>query len=223
MIQFNLLPDIKIHYLRARRQKHMVLLTSVIVIAVSVALLVLLISIVFVLQKKNVSDLNKDIQVASDELESTKDLNKMLTVQNQLRSLEQLHDSKPAASRIFGYIGQATPSAASISRLVVDFDKFTISISGSTDTLNTVNVFADSLKFTTFHTTENTDDEKPAFNAVVLSSFGRDVAGASYTITMNFDQAIFSQKEEVTLTVPKKVTTRSEIEQPSALFQKGTE
>jgi hypothetical protein len=219
MIQFNLLPDIKIHYLRARRQKHLVLLSSIVVIIASVALLALLISVVFVLQKKNIGDLSQDITSASKELEGTRDLNKMLTVQNQLRSLNDLHDSKPVATRLFGYVNQATPAAVSISRFMVDFEKFTLSISGSTDNLGTVNTFADTLKFTTFHTAENVDDEKRAFSAVVLSSFGRDAKGANYTITMNFDPTIFSEKEEVTLTVPKKVTTRSEIEQPAALFR----
>lgn len=220
MIQFNLLPDIKIHYLRARRQKHLVLLSSVVVIIISVALLIMLISIVFILQKKNLSDLNSDIKSASTELESTPDLNKMLTVQNQLRSLESLHDNKPVVSRLFGYVNQATPSSASISRLVVDFEKFTLSVSGSADSLVTVNTFADTLKFTTYHTAQDAKKEKNAFSAVVLSNFGRDSRGATYTITLTFDETIFSEQEDVTLTVPKKITTRSEVEQPAALFQK---
>ncbi|HSX30222.1 MAG TPA: hypothetical protein VLE73_06725 [Candidatus Saccharimonadales bacterium] len=221
MIQFNLLPDIKIQYLRARRQKHLVLLSSVVVIIASVSLLVLLISVVFVLQKKNLSDLNGDIKESSAELENTPDLNKMLTVQNQLQSLETLHESKPVATRVFGYINQATPASASIARLVVDFDKFTLSVSGSADNLITVNTFADTLKFTTYHTASNDNDEKRAFSAVTLSSFGRDTRGATYTITLTFDPTIFSEKEDVKLTVPKKITTRSEVEQPSALFQKA--
>jgi Tfp pilus assembly protein PilN len=221
MIQFNLLPDIKIHYLRARRQKHMVLLSSIVVIIASVALLVVLISVVFVLQKKNLSDLNGDIKEASAELENTPDLNKMLTVQNQLKSLEALHDSKPVASRLFGYVNQATPTTASIARLVVDYDKFTLNVSGSAADLNTVNTFADTLKFTTFHTASNDDDEKRAFSAVTLANFGRDSVSATYSITLTFDPTIFSEKEDVTLTVPKKITTRSEVEQPSALFQKA--
>lgn len=221
MIQFNLLPDIKIHYLRARRQKHLVLLSSIVVIIASLALLVLLISVVFVLQKKNLSDLNGDIKESSAELSNTPDLNKMLTVQNQLKSLEALHDSKPVATRLFGYVNQATPASASITRLVADYDKFTLGISGTADSLNTVNTFADTLKFTTFHTTSHDSDEKRAFSAVTLSSFGKGSKSTTYTITMTFDPTIFSEKEDVTLTVPKKITTRSEVEQPAALFQKA--
>jgi Tfp pilus assembly protein PilN len=221
MVQFNLLPDIKIQYLRARRQKHMVLLASVVTIAASLTVMVLLISVVFVLQKKNMSDLNKDIKTASTELQGTKELTKILTVQNQLKALPGLHDAKPVVNRLFGYINQSTPTSANISRVFVDFGQNQLTISGQADSLETVNVFVDTLKFTTYHTAKSPNTELPPFSAVVLGSFGRDNKGASYTITMKFDKTIFSQTNDVTLTVPKKVTTRSEVDHPSALFKKA--
>lgn len=221
MIQFNLLPDIKIQYLHARRQKHLVLLTSAITIIASVSLMAVLISIVFVVQKKSLSDLSHDIKTASSELEGTKSLTKMLTVQNQLKALPGLHDDKPVASRIFSYITQSTPSAANITRLNVDYTSQTATISGTTDTLGTVNTFVDTLKFTTYHTESAPKDEKQAFSSVVLSAFSRDTKSASYTITFQFDPVIFSESDETTLTVPNKITTRSQTEQPSALFKQS--
>lgn len=221
IFQFNLLPDVKIQYLKARRQKHMVVLASVVTIAASLTILAILISIVFVVQKKSISDLSGDITAASSELEGTTDLNKMLTVQNQLKVLPGLHDAKPVATRMFGFVSQSTPTDASISRLNVDFAKQTMILSGSASTLETVNTFVDTLKFTTYHTAKNGQQEKLAFSEVILSSFGRDNKGATYTITLKFDPIIFSELEEITLTVPQKVTTRSEIEQPAALFQKA--
>ena len=219
MVQFNLLPDIKIQYLKARRQKHLVLLSSTVVIIACLVVMAMLISFVFVVQKKSISDLSKDINAASDELKDTPDLTKMLTVQNQLKALPALHDNKPVVSRMFGYITQSTPTAASISRLNADFLLQNITISGSADTLETVNTFTDTLKFTTYHTKSAPKDELPAFSSVVLASFGRDNKGATYTITFEFDPAIFSEDDEVVLTVPNKITTRSQTEQPSALFK----
>jgi hypothetical protein len=219
MIQFNLLPDIKIEYLRARRQKRLVLLSSTVAIIVSLAVMSVLSSMVFVFQKKNIKDLSQDINAASDELQSTPDLTKMLTVQNQLKVLPSLHGDKAIASRIFGYITQSTPAAASISRLNADFSLQIITISGATDTLETVNTFADTLKFTTYHTVNAPEEEVDAFSNVVLASFGRDSEGASYTISFTFDPVIFSDAEDVTLTVPNKITTRSQTEQPAALFK----
>lgn len=223
MIQFNLLPDIKIQYIRARRQKHLVLLVSGIAVAASLVIVVGLITTVFVVQKKSIDDLSRDIASASTELQGTPDLTKMLTVQNQLKALPALHESKPMASRIFGYIAQSTPSDASISRLIVDFNTQTISISGSATSLEVVNTYTDTLKFATYHTENDRETEAQAFTNVVLTAFGRDSKGASYTITLAFDPVIFDNTEEVTLTIPNKITTRSQTEQPDALFQDPAE
>jgi len=223
MVQFNLLPDIKIQYIKARQQKHLVLLVSGIAIAASLVVMAVLVSTVFIVQKKSISDLTRDITAASKQLQDTPDLTKMLTVQNQLKALPGLHENKPAASRIFGYIAQSTPSDASISRLLVDFGTTTLTISGSAASLEVVNTYTDTLKFATYHTANDKENEVQAFSDVVLASFGRDSKGASYTITLTFDPVIFSNTEEVTLTIPNKITTRSQTEQPEALFQEQAE
>ena len=221
MIQFNLLPDIKVQYLKARRQKRIFMLTSTVVTIATVVIIIMLVSFVFGVQKKSIGDLNKDIDSKGSELRSTPELDKILTVQNQLKVLPGVHDNKPVASRLFGYISQVTPSDASIARINVDFVENLITISGSAGNLEIVNVFTDTLKFTNYTTDSNKEDERPAFSEVVLSNFGRDNKIATYTITAKFDPVIFSGLEAVTLTVPNIVTTRSEVAQPSALFQQN--
>jgi Tfp pilus assembly protein PilN len=201
MIQFNLLPDIKIHYLRANRQKHAVLLGSVVLIIVSLAVMAILLTIVFGLQKKNISDLSNDITTASKELQSTPDLTKMLTVQNQLKALPALHDKKPVTTRLFTYLDTVTPAEAANSRTVTDFALNTLTLSGQADTLNTVNVYIDRLKATTYHIESAPQTEKKAFSEVTLSSFGRDSKSATYTISFKFDPVIFSEADEVEFTV----------------------
>lgn len=218
MIQFNLLPDVKVEYLKARRQKHIVMLVSALTIVISIVVIIILSTTVFGLQRKNISDLTEDIQSATTELQNTPDLNKILTVQNQLNVLPQLHDEKPVASRIFGYINQATPNNVSIARLNVNFESNTMRISGGANSLETINQFVDTLKFTEY-TTDDDDTSRQAFSAVVLTNFGRDVANASYTIELSFDPIIFSQLEQVSLKVPNIVTTRSEVAQPEELFE----
>jgi Tfp pilus assembly protein PilN len=208
MIQFNLLPDIKIQYLKARRQKHLIMLSSTVVIIFSVTLVVVLVSIVFGLQKKNIADLSKDITSSSTELKNTKNLDRMLTVQNQLNSLQALHDEKPVASRLYKYITQLTPTSASIARMNIDFAKNTLTVNGAADSLGTINTFTDGLKFATYHTEDAPKTEKKAFSSVVLSTFGRDTKTATYTIDASFDPVLFSEKSEVTLTVPN-ITTRT--------------
>jgi Tfp pilus assembly protein PilN len=219
MIQFNLLPDIKQQYLKAQRQKHMVVFVSTMASAISIGIFVILFLVVQVWQRQSINDLNGDIKTYSKQLESTDDLDKILTVQNQLKSLTGLHDQKAVSSRTFGYLTQLTPQKATITKLELDFKANTISISGSADGLSTVNAYVDTLKFTKYTADDDTKQTGNAFNSVVLSAFGRTATDTTYTITAKFDQAIFSQQQEVTLTVPKITSTRSVTEQPSDLFR----
>lgn len=219
MIQFNLLPDIKQQYLKAQRQKHLVMFISTVAIIAAIAIFVVLLLVVQVWQKKSISDLNGDIKKYSNELTNTDDLNKILTVQNQLKSLTALHDKKAVATRTFSYVTQVTPQQASISKLNLDFALNTISISGSASSLETVNTYVDTLKFTKYKTTGDTSQSGNAFSDVVLSTFGRTATGATYTITASFNPVIFSEDESVALNVPQTTTTRSVTEQPTDLFQ----
>ncbi len=218
MIQFNLLPNIKLEYVRARRNKRMTLLVAVLIAGSTLAIMVILFVGVQLVQKKYSTDLSKDIKSESAKLENTPDLNKILTIQNQLASLPALHDQKPVAPRLLNYVKQVTPAKVSIATMEIDFSTQTIKITGSADAISTVNKFADTLKFTTYKT--DAAKEGNAFSEVVLSSFGRDEKGASYELSFKYDPIIFSNDSPVTLTVPPgKITTRSETEKPEALFQ----
>lgn len=220
MIQFNLLPDIKIHYLKAKRQKHVVILVAVIASVTALAVFILLLVTVFALQKKNISDLNKDIKTSSEELQSVPELNKILTVQSQLGTLGPLHDKKVVSSQLLGYITQVTPAAASISKLEVDYALNTMKITGSAPDSGVVNTFTDTLKFTTYATSDNSN-QKNAFSNVALLTFSRDAKAATYEIDLKFDPVIFGNAKQVVLNVPKIVTTRSQTAKPTETFQKA--
>lgn len=218
MIQFNLLPDIKIQYLKAKRQKHIIVLVATIATLASLGIFILLLTTVFVLQKKNIGDLNKDIKTSSEELKSVDGLNKILTVQNQLGALTGLHDEKVVSSRLLDYLTQVTPANTSVSKLEVDYATSTMVITGNAPALAVVNTYADTLKFTKFVTGENTE-ERNAFSEVVLSSFNRDNKGTTYEVSLKFDPAIFENSEQVVLKVPQIITTRSETDKPAETFQ----
>lgn len=222
MIQFNLLPDVKIAYIKAQRQKRLVVSISIIASAAALTVLFLLFTFVNVAQRKNMSDLTKDIKSQSQDLLETKDLNKILTVQNQVGALDVLHNDKVVASRLFEYIQQVTPAEASVAQLDIDYTQHTMSISGSTQSLAAVNTYADSLKFTKYVIEgESEPEEKAAFSNVVLSSFTRGEGTARYTINLSYDEVIFSQEKAVHLKVPQIVSNRSNVERPSALFQQN--
>lgn len=221
MIQFNLLPDVKQEYVKARRTKRQVVTLAVVSAGAALGLFVVMFLGVNVWQKHVISDNRKKIQSSIDQLKQTPDLDKILTIQNQLNSLNSLHDQKPVTSRLFTYLPQVTPNNLTISDFNVDFEKSTISFTGDADNIGTVNKFVDTLKFTNYKIDDG--ESKPAFSQVVLGSFGLSAGNdkgkqTTYQITLKSDPVIFDSTKNVSLVVPKQITTRSETEKPNNLF-----
>jgi Tfp pilus assembly protein PilN len=202
MVQFNLLPDVKLEYVKTQRTKRLLTLVSLFASAGALAILFLSFVSVDVVQKKSLHDLNSDITKYSSQLKSVPDLDKILTVQNQLGTLTNLHDQKPVVSRLFSFVTQVTPAQASLNNLNLDFAANTITVGGSAPSLDVVSTYTDTLKATKYKMGGSSMDMH-AFSNVVLSSFGRTDKGATFTITLNFDPAIFNTKNDVTLEVPQ--------------------
>jgi Tfp pilus assembly protein PilN len=220
MIQFNLLPDVKQDYLKAKRLKHSVIVISLLVAAASLFIFVMLALTVFAFQKVQIKGLNDSIATNSQKLKATKDLDKILTIQNQLKSLPDLHDQKPVTSRLFTYLAQLTPAQVTIGNVELDYSANTLNISGNADSLGTINKFVDTLKFTTYtDSSSGSNDAKKPFSSVVLASFSRTDKDATYQITLAFDPAIFDSSSTIVLTTPKIISTRSETEKPTDLFK----
>jgi len=218
MIQFNFLPDVKIQYIRTKRLKRLVTAIASLTAAVALVIAILLFVAVGIFQKKHLNDINKDIQASTAHIKQVPDIDKILTIQNQLNNLGPLHDQKPVVSRLFTYLSQVTPAEVSISKLGVDFTQHTLVFDGTADALGSVNKFVDTLKFTTFTVGDATDSKK-SFSDVVLTSFGRTDKEATYTINLTFDPAIFDSTQNIKLVVPSTITTRSALDKPKALFQ----
>jgi Tfp pilus assembly protein PilN len=222
MIELNLLPDVKLEYLKAQRSRRMAISISIIAAGAAIVMLVLIL-LANGIQKKHLSDLSQDIVSKSKSLQSQPDIDKILTVQNQLQSLTGLHAAKPAVSRLFGYLNSVTPSSVSINSLNLDFTQQTATITGNTDSLATVNKYVDTLKFTTFSDDSNPGTKAPAFSNVVLTGFALSADNksktASYVINLKYDPAIFNITKNVKLAVPQLTTTRASLESPTDLFQ----
>lgn len=220
MIQFNLLPDVKLQYLKAARTRRLIMSISTLASAVALVLLALLLLDVKVAQEHHLKTLNDNITSNSKKIQKISQLNKILTVQNQLDSLAGLHASKPAATRLFDYLTETTPVNADINNMTTDYTQKTVSITGTADALSTVNQYVDTLKFTTYKAVDSQGNKTKgnAFSNVVLSAFGRTDTKTTYTITLNYNDPMFDITQTVSLVVPSLVTTRSELDKPNALF-----
>lgn len=221
-VQFNLLPDIKLEFDRIQKAKRFVFTVSILVTAFVMALFIISFVTVNILQKKLLSDANNDINHYSQQLKSIPDIEKILTIQNQLYSLPALHQKKHVVSRLLTYLPQVTPTKVNIGKLELDTSTNSIEITGTADAVETINQFVDTLKFTSFTTNNDQGSKNLAFSNVVLNKVDRNDKTASYTIDANYDPALFDATQTITLIVPQEITTRSVIGAPGPLFDGQT-
>ncbi|HET8991439.1 MAG TPA: hypothetical protein VFN31_00180 [Candidatus Saccharimonadales bacterium] len=223
MIQLNLLPDVKLAYIKAQKVRSLATGISVIVSGAAILILVLLLLFGFA-QKHSINNLKNDITAETNKLKSKPNIDKILTVQNQLGSLTKLYAGRPAASRLFDtYLNEVTPDTISINQMQVSYTQNTIYMTGSADSLTTINQYIDTLKLTTY-TTSNSSESLPAFSNVVLSSFGLNSnapnpnQAANFTINLNFAPSIFDITTKVNMTVPNITLTHAELSDTGSLF-----
>lgn len=215
MIQLNLIPDLKAEYLKAQRVKRLVMSVSFIISAVFVTLVVVLFLHVNVNQRRHSDNLKGDIERLSSEYASIDDLDKIITVQLQLEELPKLHSSKPLLSRLPKYLSIITPKEVALSQLDISFEENIITVSGRGDDIRSVNVYADTIKNAIYKIGANSDEETPAFSNVTLSSITKNEEGASFELEFNFDAGLFTNRDDIVLSVPKGDYTLSERESPS--------
>lgn len=223
MIQFNLLPDVKLEYIKANRLKRTVTVISIFAAAAGLLILILLFFAVDVVQKSHMNNLNNQISTLTTKLKNIPNLNQVLTVQKEVNAVPSLHAQKPVVTRLSGYISELTPSSATISDLNTNFGTNIVVVTGSANSLATVNQFVDTLKLSSYQTSTNVSP-KNAFSNVILTSFNyASSTGATYTITASFDPTIFSGSyPTVTLNVPSGSSSNhssSNTTQSGTLFQ----
>jgi Tfp pilus assembly protein PilN len=235
-LQFNLLPDVKQEYLKTKRTKRTIITAAAAVTGITLFIMLFMMITVYVVNKKQLNDANNDISKYSKQLKAIPNLDKILTVQNQLKSLSGLHEQKHKVSRLFTFLPQITPLNVCIGKIDLDLATNALSIDGTSDSQKSINTFIDTLKFTKYDIDgKNTD--KYAFPSVVESQFGIDTstssdvkcngktAPASYQVTIQYDEVLFAStnNQSVELKVPQGlVTTRSVQDNPSSLFTGAT-
>lgn len=133
MIEINLVPDVKQEFIRAQRVRAQVISWSIVVGVIAVGAVVLLAVYVFGVQFGRSVYADSQIDSKYKTLSQTTDLSKLLTVQNQLTKITELHDASPETSRIFDTLTSIIPPAPNdiqISDLVVDNTVGTFTFTG---------------------------------------------------------------------------------------------
>jgi Tfp pilus assembly protein PilN len=220
MIQFNLLPDSKLKELKSDKISKLIItvsfLASILIIVITVALFV---EVKFI-QKNDINKFNSQITADDSSLNKIPDLNSILKINDAIQILPSLYSSRPDVTRLAGYLASITPAKVSISSLTLDFKANTFNLNGTADNINTINTFVDTLKFCEY--TISGTGNSLAFSNVVLSNYSYvpgSTTGQNFSVVADFNPVIFNTKDtSVQLVVPSKITTRSNIDQPSNLF-----
>lgn len=225
MIQLNLLPDLKKEFIKAQKNKSLVISLSILVTLGALGLSALLFVYVNFAQQVQVGILTQDINKKADELSKVKDINKYLTIQNQLSSIGQLHSEKGIYSRLFDFFNVINPSAPNNVNLtgaqLVTTDK-SIMFNGTTATFESLNVFVDTLKnVQVTYKAPNSDEttKENMFEQVFVQNSGlgrsNDKQVVAFTVRAVYKEAAFSAvNTEVLAEVPDITTTPSATQAP---------
>lgn len=128
MIEINLIPDVKQELLRAQRARSIVISSSIIASIVAVGVVALFLVYIFGAQTIRGALLDGNIDKKGAELANVEDLPKILTIQNQLKTINSLNDQKNMSSRVFDMIAAITPQGIGS----VAFSQITAGASGGT-------------------------------------------------------------------------------------------
>lgn len=133
MIQVNLIPDVKLEYLRVQRLRNIIIAVSVIV-SITAVVLAVIAAIIYGTTVALMNSGKNDIKQRYAKLEQIEDSDKLVTIQNQLTKIDELHGKRSKYSRIFPLLEAVRPkdkSAISFTTIVHDPGERTISIEGT--------------------------------------------------------------------------------------------
>ena len=110
MIEINLVPDVKLEYIRTRVMRNFVVSASIIA-GIAFVGVALILGVVYAGQLVLGANKNDTIKEESAKLLAIADIDKTVTVQRQLSKIEQQHDEKLITSRLFDSIMAINPPA----------------------------------------------------------------------------------------------------------------
>lgn len=225
MIQLNLLPDSILYEIRLRKFYRLLTRSGLFLAIIVIVITTFLFIEVKFLQQKSISSNNKKISSGLSSLNKVTDFNQILKINNAIGILPSLYSNRPDVTRLASYLALITPSTVSIKSLQLNFATDAFNFNGTADSIQTINTFVDTLKFCEF-TIGASNQQKPAFSKVVLADYNYSSASSTtedFTVNAVFSPQIFATNiSGVQLIVPNKITTRSNIDQPTALFNLQT-
>jgi Tfp pilus assembly protein PilN len=234
MIEINLIPDVKLELLRARRQRRMVISAAILISIIAGAVVVLLALYAFGVQTVADTLADNGIKDESQKLAKVKDLSKTLTIQNQLEQLSRSQSEKNVTSRLFDIISVTVPegkNAVTIKRLAFKSEDSTIDIEAeATNGYEALEVFKKTIGQTTFQYNVDGKAQKPIKIATSIADgerrYSEDNQGRQvlrFSLSFTYPEEMFKpDSENGRIVGPNKQTaTDSAQGVPTSLFSSG--
>jgi len=203
MIEINLIPDVKQELLKAERARALVISGAIITCIIAGGIVALLAVYIYGVQFGRNIIVDNSITSGSEKLAKVEDLSKMITIQNQMKRIDQLNDTKSIDSRLFDVLSAVIPPAPNevrVSTLSVNSDESTIKIEGQTKAYDSMEVFKKTINSSVIVYTED-GAEKQVKLASELStsdtSYGENPDGAKvlrFTLSFKYPPELFSAK-----------------------------
>lgn len=235
MIGLNLLPDVKKEFVKAQRTRNQVISFSLLSMMIAGGFVVFLGLFVYVGQGKAIDIVKSDIAKNEKTLEGKTEINKYLTIQNQLSQLQTLHDSSHVGeySRLFDYLvklNPAAPNSVGLGSVNLTQATSTITLQGATTSakVQSLDVFKNTLENAMLTYTYNGETlEKTLFSSVTLKSASLSQTSTSNVVSFEFElkyspEAFWPGVTNVELVVPKQTISDAQTNAPSELFNGAT-
>lgn len=217
MIKLNLLPDVKLEYLHTKRVQAQVISIATIVTLAAIGLVVLLAVWVYGGQTLQKNYLTGEIKKNETELRNVKDIDKYLTIQNQLGNITALHDAKNDFSRLLTFLPTLNPSAPNNVRLtnvevITNEAGNTLALQGEVKDYTALATFRDTLMNAQLNYGES---KERLFESVTVSTSALEQSTAGPQVVVfridtiyNPNAFLFSVKNP-SVSIPLKTTTQS--------------
>lgn len=233
MIQLNLLPDLKKEFIKTQKVKALVITASIFTTVGALALSALLFVYVTFVQQFQTNLASDDVTKKTQQLKAIPDIDKYLTVQNQLASLPDLHNSKGMYSRLFDFLSVLNPSSPNNATLtdlrLITADK-TIIFTGTTASFQSLNTFVDTLKNAeaTYKAGGQGDpvsgkmfEQVLVQTADIVRNNNQSLVG--FTVRTNYNDSVFNATNtDTSVKVPSITTTPSVTQSPNTQLFNGT-
>lgn len=231
MIEINLVPDVKQEFIKAQRVRNAIISIAIIVCLACVGALVLVSLYVFGAQAWGNKTTDDNIAAGIKKLQEVQDLDKALTVQNQLKNISEIHSETQLDARLFDMLATVTPTGdneVSISKFMLDTDEGTITIEGNSKSGYTaLDAFKKTILATNFvYSNEDGEKQEVPLTTEIADgdrSYGEDENGEKslqFTFAFEYPEELLSRDSlNAEIVGPDRTNaTDSALEIPKSIF-----